>query len=66
MKCELDVVSTMAVHLHVLAERHGSREPLAHGVRELDRLIHDRLAFSPHLAAVQRGALLSSLAPIPF
>ena len=56
-KCEIDVAVTMVVHLHLLAERARSREPLRIGIEELAEGLRAEPR-SPHLAAVLQSALM--------
>lgn len=48
MKCELDVIFTMALYLHLVSERQGSGEPLRHGVLQLRALMASRMRRAPH------------------
>ncbi len=60
MKCELDVVVTMMLYLHVLAERTRSKAPLLRGTVGLMHMMEDRLADAPHFRTALRGNVFAA------
>lgn len=56
-KCELDVVATMALYMHLLSERHGDDHALRTGIPELAAMIARRLDRSPHLGSALASRL---------
>lgn len=60
MKCELDVVVTMMLYLHILSERHRSMAPLLHGVTGLAEVMEDRMRTAPHFQAALRAELFTA------
>lgn len=56
-KCEMDVIATMALYMHVLSERQGSDVPLRTGIPEIAEMLEARLDRSPQLRAVLSGRL---------
>lgn len=55
MKCELDVVVTLALYMHLLSERLRSVHPLAKGMAGLTEFVMGRLSRAPHLQAAIRA-----------
>ncbi|MES2096790.1 MAG: hypothetical protein V4459_08505 [Pseudomonadota bacterium] len=63
-KCEFDVVVTMALYMHVLAERQGSDEALRLGIPALAAMVAERLDRSPHLRSALEGRLFQDYAAV--
>ncbi|HEX4694455.1 hypothetical protein [Sphingomonas sp.] len=55
MKCELDVVVTLALYMHIMSERMKSVDPLLHGMTRLAGFVSDRLPKAPHFQAAMRA-----------
>lgn len=62
MKCELDVVVTLALYMHILSERKRSPDPLQVGMTGLAAFISGRLAKAPHLQAAMRAPVFAAVA----
>ena len=60
-KCEADVVATMVLYMHVLAERARSPLPLERGLSTLVEALAPRLEVSPHLASLVEGRLFDGI-----
>lgn len=61
-KCELDVVATMALHMHLLSERQGADTALRTGIPALAAMVEARLDRSPHLRSALAGRLFQEYA----
>ncbi|RYY26137.1 MAG: hypothetical protein EOP62_11710 [Sphingomonadales bacterium] len=61
-KCELDVVATMALYMHLLSERRGNDEALRTGIPGLAAMVAGRLDRSPHLGSALAGRLFQEYA----